>query len=117
LSGEVLNFLNRRQVEFQILERSRSLPALTQGLKAILWLDKEAPSAEQHSQLLAFARQGGLVIAAAYWGPPEVKPTQKDPSLQYMMYNVGQGQIAVAEEGFQDPYPVAVDARLYLLRS
>jgi len=117
LSGEVLNFLNRRQVEFQILERSRSLPALTQGLKAILWLDKEAPSAEQHSQLLAFARQGGLVIAAAYWGPPEVKPTQKDPSLQYMMYNVAKGQIAVAEEGFQDPYPVAVDARLYLLRN
>ena len=91
LSGEVLNLLNRRQVQFQILERSRSLPAPTQGLKAILWLDKEAPSAEQHSQLLAFARQGGLLIAAAYWGPPEVKPTKKDPSLHYKMYNVGQG--------------------------
>jgi hypothetical protein len=116
LSGEVLNLLNRRQVQFRILERSKSLPAPTQGLKAILWLDKEAPSAEQHSQLLAFARQGGLVIAAAYWGPPEVKPTKKDPSLQYMMYNVGKGQIAVAEEGFQDPYQVAVDTHLLVSR-
>jgi hypothetical protein len=116
LSEEVLNLLNRHQVQFQILERSRSLPASTEGLKAILWLDKEAPSAEQHSQLLAFARQGGLLIAAAYWGPPEVKPTKKDPSLHYKMYNVGKGQIAVAEEGFQDPYQVAVDTHLLVSR-
>jgi hypothetical protein len=52
------------------------------------------------------------VIAAAYWGPPEAKPTRKDPSLQYKMYNLGKGQIAVAEEGFQDPYQVAVDTHL-----
>jgi hypothetical protein len=88
----VLNLLNRRQVQFRIIERSKSLAAPAQGLKAILWLDKEAPSAEQHPQLLAFVRQGGLVIAAAYWGPAEVKPTKKDPSLQYMMYNLGKGQ-------------------------
>jgi hypothetical protein len=112
LSGEVLNLLNRRQVQFQVLERSRSLPVSTQGLKAMLWLDKEAPSAEQHSQLLAFVQQGGLLIAAAYWGPPEVKATKKDPSLLYKMYNVGKGQMAVAEEGFQDPYQVAVDTHL-----
>jgi hypothetical protein len=116
LSGEVLNLLNRRQVQFQIVEKSRPLPAPTNGLKAILWLDKQAPGAEQHSMLLAFARQGGLVIAAAYWGPPEVKPTKKDPSLQYKMYNVGKGQIAVAEEGFQDPYQVAVDTHLLVSR-
>jgi hypothetical protein len=116
LSGEVLNLLNRRGVQFQIIERSRSLPASSKGLKAILWLDKEAPSAEQHSRLLAFARQGGLVIAAAYWGPPEVKPTKKDPSLHYEMYNVGTGQIAVAEEGFQDPYQLAVDTHLLVSR-
>jgi hypothetical protein len=116
LSGEVLNLLNRSQVQFQIIERSRSLPASTQGLKAILWLDKEAPSAEQHSQLLAFVRQGGLVIAAAYWGPRGVKPTKKDPGIDYKMYNVGKGQMAVAEEAFQDPYQVAVDSHLLVSR-
>jgi hypothetical protein len=116
LSGEVLNLLNRHQIQFQTLERSRSLPVPTQGMKAILWLDKKTPSAEQHSQLLAFVRQGGLVIAQAYWGPPEVKPTRKDPALHYKMYNLGKGQIAVAEAGFQDPYQVAVDTHLLVSR-
>jgi len=116
MSGEVLNLLNRRQVQFRIIDRSKSLPALTQGLKAILWLDKESPSAEQHSQLLAFAQQGGLVITATYWGSPVAKPTKKDPSLHYKMYNVGKGQIAVAEQGFEDPYQVAVDTHLLVSR-
>jgi hypothetical protein len=116
LSGEVLNLLGRQAVQFRILDRSRPLPALTTSLKAILWLDKVAPNAEQYPQLLAFARQGGLLIAPAYWGPPEVKPSKKGPALQYKMYNVGQGQIAVAEEGFQDPYQVAVDAHLLVSR-
>ncbi len=115
LSGEVLNLLNRRQVQFRIIERAKSLPAL-EGLKAILWLDHETPGAEEHAQLLAFVRQGGLVIAAAYWGTPDVKPTEKDPSLRYRLYNVGKGQIAVAEEGFQDPYQVAVDTHLLVSR-
>ncbi len=115
LSGEVLNLLNRRQVQFRIVERARTLPAL-EGLKALLWLDHETPGAEELAQLLAFVRQGGLVIAAAYWGTPDVTPAKKDPSLQYRLYNDGKGQIAVAEEGFQDPYQVAVDTHLLVSR-
>jgi hypothetical protein len=115
-SGEVLNLLNRRQVQLQIVERSRPLPAPDQELKAVLWLDKDAPSADQLSQFLAFVRQGGLLIAAAYWGPPEVKPAKGEPSLHYDLYNLGAGQIAVAEEGFQAPDQVAVDAHLLLSR-
>jgi hypothetical protein len=116
LSGEVLNLLNRRGVQFQIVERSRSLAAPTKGLKAILWLDNEVPGAEQRMMLLDFARQGGLVIASTYWGPADVKPVKKGPPFQYKMYNVGTGQIAVAEEGFQDPYQVAVDTHLLVSR-
>ena len=115
LSGEVLNLLNRRQVQFRIIERAKSLPAF-EGVGAILWLDSEKPNAEQHAALLAFVRGGRLVIAATYWGAPDVAPTKKDPSLQYKLYNVGKGQIAVAEEGFQDPYQVAVDAHLLVSR-
>jgi len=112
LGGEVLNLLNRRQVQFRVMERSKALATPTPGLKAILWLDKDAPAADQLGKLLAFVRQGGLVIAAAYWGPSGVTPTNKDPSLDYKIYNIGQGQIAVSEEGFQDPYQVAMDAHL-----
>jgi hypothetical protein len=116
LSQEVLNLLDRRQVQFLIIERSRALSTALDGLKAILWLDKEAPNFEQRSKLLAFTRQGGLVIAAAYWGPPEVKAIKKDTYPGYSVYNVGKGLIAVTEEGFQDPYQVAVDAHLLASR-
>jgi len=115
LGGEVLNLLNRRQVQFRIIERAKSQPPLD-GLKAILWLDNEKPGAEQQAALLAFVQHGGLVIAAAYWGTPEATPIKKDPSLGYRMYNLGQGQIAVADDGFQDPYQVAVDTHLLLSR-
>jgi hypothetical protein len=116
LSGEVLNLLNRRKVQFRVMERSRALSAPTPGLKAILWLDKDAPSAGQLAKLLAFVRQGGLLIATAYWGPAGVAPKNRDPAVDYKMYNVGQGQIAVSVEGFLDPYQVAVDAHLLVSR-
>jgi hypothetical protein len=116
LSGESLNLLNRRQVQFRVLERAKPIPPPSQGLKALLWLDKDEPSAEQHSQLLEFVRQGGLLIAQAYWGPADVKPTKGDSSLHYDFYNVGSGQFAVAEEGFQAPDQVAVDTHMLLSR-
>ncbi len=116
LSGEALNLLNRRHVQFQIIERVKPLPASTQGLKALLWLDKDKPSAEQLSQMLAFVRQGGLLVAAEYWGPGDVKPGKADSSLKYDVYNVGKGQIAIAQEGFQAPDQVAVDTHMLLSR-
>jgi len=115
LSEETLNLLNRRQVQFQIVERSKSLPA-DQELKAVLWLDRDPPSSEQLSQLLAFVRQGGLLIAADYCGPAGLKPAKADASLHYDLYNLGAGQIAVAEEGFQAPDQVAADTHLLLSR-
>ena len=116
LSGEVLNLLNRRKIQFQVMERSRALATPTLGLKAMLWLDKDAPTASQLARLLAFVRQGGLLIVPAYWGPSGVMAKNRDPSLDYKMYNVGQGQIAVCVEGFQDPYQVAGDAHLLVSR-
>jgi hypothetical protein len=43
-------------------------------------------------------------------------PTKKDPSLDYEMHKIGQGQFAVSKEGFQDPYQVALDAHLLVSR-
>jgi hypothetical protein len=116
LGGEVLNLLNRRQVQFLVMERSRAMAAPIPGLKAILWADKVAPDSDQLARLLAFVRRGGLLIAAAYWGPPGVVPRSSDPSLDYKLYSIGQGQIAVSAEGFQDPYQVAADAHLLVSR-
>jgi hypothetical protein len=116
MSGEILNLLNRRQVQFQVMQRSKALAAPEPALKAILWVDKEAPTDGQLEKLLAFVRQGNLIIAATYWGPAGVPPTTKDPSLDYKIYNIGQGQIAVTNEGFLDPYQVAGDTHLLVSR-
>ncbi len=116
LGDEVLNLLNRQAVQFKIVLKSRWAAASTEGLRAILWLDKDPPGNEQRSKLLGFVQQGGRAIAQAYWGPAGAQPFKKDPALQYKMYNVGQGQIAVAEEPFADPYQVAVDTHLLVSR-
>jgi hypothetical protein len=42
---------------------------------------------DQLANLLAFARQGGLVIAAAYRGPSGIAPATKDFSFDYKMYS------------------------------
>ena len=116
MGDEVLNLLNRHQVQFQVVERSKTLASSTAGLEAILWLDKDAPSADLLARLLAFVRQGGLLIAPAYWGPSGVTSTVRDPSIDYKMYNIGQGQIAAPSAGFLDPYQVASDAHLLTSR-
>jgi hypothetical protein len=47
ISGETLNLLNRRHVQYKLMERSKALLAPMPGVKALLWLDKDAPSADQ----------------------------------------------------------------------
>ncbi len=107
MGGEVLNLLNRRQVQFLIMDRPRALSKPIKGLKAILWVDAASPNAPQHAHLLAFVRQGGLLIAATYWGPSRVKPYKYDWLFGYDVYGVDKGRIVVPEKGFQDPYEVA----------
>ncbi len=116
IAGETTNLLNRRHVQFKLLERSKALLAPMPGEKALLWLDANKPSAEQLAKALEFVRHGGLLIAPAYWGPAGVKPTRRDPSIQYQVYNVGEGQIAVPDAGFNDPYQVALDTQLLVSR-
>ncbi len=116
LSGETMNLLNRRHIQFKVMERSKALLEPMHGAMALLWLDKDAPTAEQTAKSLAFVRQGGVLIAPTYWGPAGVKPTRNDPSIAYQVYNVSQGQIAVPDDGFQDPYQVAQDTQFLVSR-
>ncbi len=116
LSNEVLNLLNRNREQFRIIERSETLSKPLTGLKAILWLDGTTPTEAQLADLLGFVRQGGLLIAPAYWGPAGASEQIRDPAIDYRMYNVEKGQIAVPVEGFVNPYQVAVDAHLLASR-
>ena len=50
LSGETLNLLSRRHVQYEVLDRRLALAGPVTGLKAILWTDDDPPTAEQHRQ-------------------------------------------------------------------
>src|SRR5581483_12272436 len=53
LSEEVLNLFSRRYVQFRIFDKARAGSFPFEGLKAILWLDPDAPGAALQSKLLA----------------------------------------------------------------
>src|ERR1035441_9071316 len=116
MAGETLNLLNRRQVQFEILDRRRALTSLVTGLKAILWVDEDAPSAVQHRNLLAFVQQGGTVIAPKYWGPAGIAPRRENWLFDYDIYDVSKGRIVRAAGGFSDPYQLARDTHLLVGR-
>lgn len=116
LSGETLNLLSRRHVQYQVLDRRLALAGPVTGLKAILWTDDDPPSAEQHRHLLDFVEQGGLTIAPKYWGPAGVVPRHEYWMPGYDIYDVSKGRIAVASAGFSDPFQLARDAHILVGR-
>ena len=116
LSGETLNLLSRRHVQYQVLDRRLALAGPVTGLKAVLWTDDDPPTSEQHRNLLDFVEQGGLTIAPKYWGPAGVVPRHEYWLPGYDIYDVSKGRIAVASEGFSDPFQLARDAHLLVGR-
>jgi hypothetical protein len=113
-SGEVLDFLNRSQVQFLAVDRLRMKAPPGNGLKGIIWMDDVDPSAEQHEQLIHFVQQGGLVIAGKYWGPSGVIPSQEDWIPAYSIYSLDKGKIVVANNGILDPYDLSNYAHLLI---
>ena len=116
LATEVLNLLARRHVQYKIIERSVANSAPLANLKAVLWVDEVAPSADVRARFLAFARRGGLLIAPTNWGPSGARAGTGGLLGRYDLYALGKGRIAVPKQGFADPYELAVDTHLLLSR-
>ena len=116
MAAEILNLLARRFVQFRIIERSEAAVWPLTGLKAVLWVDSAGPSAETRAKLAAFVQQGGLLITPTNWGLSRANPTAGGILDRYEVRALGKGRVAVAKEGFKDPYDVAVDTHLLLSR-
>ena len=116
LSGETLNLLSRRHVQYEVLDRRLALAGPVTGLKAVLWTDDDPPTSEQHRNLLDFVEQGGLIIAPKYWGPAGVVPRHEYWLPGYDIYDGSKGRIAVASQGFSDPFQLAREAHLLVGR-
>ena len=86
-----MNLLNRRHVQFKVMERSKALLIPMPGEKALLWLDKDAPSAEQTAKSLAFVRAGRAADCPHLLGAGGSE-ARRDPSLDYKCIMLGRGK-------------------------
>ena len=87
------------------------------GLKAILWLDKDAPSADQTREVAGLCPARRPADRPRLLGPggSEAQKTGT-PRLTTTCIMLGRGKSRCRYEGFQDPYQVALDAHLLVSR-
>ena len=115
MATEALNLLARRQLGYRVLEKSKVETAGLEGLKAILYVDQEAPTAGLRRRLASFASQGGLLVLPRVCAPmADGLPAATEAHPRYEVRSLGKGRIAVARADWDDPYAVAMDAHLLL---
>ncbi len=114
MAHEILNLSARRNLLFRILDRSN--PDL-RGLRAVVWVDKDAPAAQAREKLLAFVKNGGLIVGQPVLSAmfPTALPEVED-HLSYRIYPIGAGRAAVAKEDWSDPWVVAGDVHVLMSR-
>jgi len=116
LAEEVLNLLSRRGVQWRVIERSRASSRRFDHLKFIAWLDDDMPDADLLSNLLDFAKQGGVLIVSQSWKLSDMRPAEGPLAERYQWNVLGSGRIAQSKKEFQDPYEVAADIHLLMSR-
>ena len=110
LGQEVLNLASRRNLLYRVLDRSLPASLKLEGLRGVLYVDSDPPSAGLKAQLDSFARAGGLLIVpralASQWAGG--KPTAC-PVSGYDLRPLGKGSLATATRDWDDPYFLAAD--------
>jgi hypothetical protein len=116
MSGEILNGASRRALLYRVIWQSRALAAPFAGLKALVYVDKQAPATALRQKMLAFVEQGGLLIANNNWGS-EGKSAGTDLQQRFDVRALGKGRLAVAKEELVDPFQVVSDTQSLVSRS
>jgi len=111
MSGEILNLMARRNLQFRVIWKSQAMSMPFTGLKALVYADTAAPAAGLRRRLMSFVEQGGLLVAGPKWGP-EGKPANPDFPTQFEVRAFGKGRLAVARQELSDAYQVATDTQL-----
>ena len=110
LGQEVLNLAARRNLLYRVLDRSNPASQKLEGLRGVLYVDSDPPSAGLKAQLDAFARAGGLLIVpralAAQFSGGKPAPC---PVGGYDLRSLGKGSLATATRDWEDPYFLAAD--------
>jgi hypothetical protein len=110
LGQEVLNLAARRNLLYRVLDRSSHTSQKLEGLRGVLYVDNDPPSAGLKAQLDAFARNDGLLIVpralASQFSGGKPAPC---PVGGYDLRSLGKGSLAASMRDWDDPYFLAAD--------
>jgi hypothetical protein len=95
-SGELLNLLGRAGQQYRIVLKTGEISLA--GLRAVIYVDRDAPSDAVRERVEEFVRGGGLLITGPVWG--EVKS--------------GSGRVVVSKAWMNDPYLLANDSAVLI---
>jgi hypothetical protein len=109
-SHEMLNLLGRAGAHYRVLPKDKVTAESFEGLRATIYMDKDAPSRELRERMLAFAEAGGLLITGASWGTVAGEPAKGEGHPRYAIRVHGRGRIAQASAAADDPFVAANDS-------
>jgi hypothetical protein len=108
LSRELLNLLARSGQHYRIIVKDRIEPFT--GLRALIYVDVEPPSAGLQKQILDFVAAGGLLITGPKWVEVSGRAATRDEHPRFSSRVLGHGRVAVAHSDPNDPYMLANDS-------
>lgn len=110
LSHEFLNLADRRGLAYSVVPLPRAIEMDFSRFKAVLYIEGGPPEGALREKLLAFARQGGLLIVPA----PLTQGKPAETRFGHDIYPIEKGKIAAPKEAWADPYVLAGNVHLLL---
>jgi hypothetical protein len=111
LSHEYLNLIAREYVPVRILSKTRGVPPFD-GLRMVVYLDPEPLAPAWKAALTEFVRSGGALMTNRGADPGWGAPAAAIPGIDYEVRTFGRGRVAVARDGYEDPWRLAADTHV-----
>ncbi|MDQ6758809.1 MAG: hypothetical protein M3Z32_02945, partial [Acidobacteriota bacterium] len=83
-------------------------------LRAIIYPDNRAASADLRQHVTAFVKAGGLLITGPAWGEMAATLPSRDAHPRFSVRALGQGKVAIANKRPDDPYLLANDSAVLI---
>ena len=114
MGGELLNLVARTNQQYRILLKNKLSPSSFARLKGVIYADATAPAPAVKNSIMAFVREGGLLITHPKWGlAPGLRAGTQD-NERYWWRTSGKGRIAFAKSEFDDPWVIAQESALLI---
>jgi hypothetical protein len=109
-NNELLNLVARSNQQYRIILKDNVTGFLFDGLKALIYLDADAPAPALKEQIIPFVQAGGTLITGQMWGDLPGTIEEKEQHPRYTVRVLGKGRLAALKNGPLDPYLVAQDS-------